>query len=82
MRVEEKSFVIDAGNIGRNFETASPGFKLASFAAEFAEGLEYPETQNIATPSGIAAKLRQLYISNYSKDGKVRELLDLISRVR
>ncbi len=82
MRVEEKSFVIDAGNIGRNFETASPGFKLASFAAEFAEGLEYPETQNIATPSGIAVKLRQLQISNYSKDEKVRELLDLVSRVR
>lgn len=82
MRVEEKSFVLDAGNIGRNLEVASPGFKLASFAAEFAEGLEYPETQNIATPSGIAVKLRQLYISNYAKDEKVRELLDLISRVR
>ena len=82
MRVEEKSFVIDAGGIGRNFEAATPGFKLASFAAEFAEGLEYPETQNIATPSGIAVKLRQVYISNYAKDEKVRELLDLISRVR
>ena len=82
MRVEEKSFVINAGSIGRNFEAATPGFKLASFAAEFAEGLEYPETQNIATPSGIAVKLRQVYISNYAKDEKVRELLDLISRVR
>ena len=82
MRVEEKSFVIDAGSIGKNFEAATPGFKLASFAAEFAEGLEYPETQNIATPSGIAVKLRQVYISNYAKDEKVRELLDLISRVR
>ncbi len=82
MHVEEKSFVIDAGSIGKNFEAATPGFKLASFAAEFAEGLEYPETQNIATPSGIAVKLRQVYISNYAKDEKVRELLDLISRVR
>lgn len=82
MRVEEKSFVINADSIGRNFEAATPGFKLASFAAEFAEGLEYPETRNIATPSGIAVKLRQVYISNYAKDEKVRELLDLISRVR
>jgi Ca-activated chloride channel family protein len=82
MQVEEKSFAIDAGNIGKNFETTTPGFKLASFAAEFAEGLEYPETQNIATPSGVAVKLRQLYISNYGMDEKVRELLDVISRVR
>ena len=82
MQVEEKSFGIDAGSIGKNFEAATPGFKLASFAAEFAEGLEYPETQNIATPSGVAVKLRQLYISNYGMDEKVRELLDVISRVR
>jgi hypothetical protein len=82
MQVEEKSFAIDAGKVGKNFEAATPGFKLASFAAEFAEGLEYPETQNIATPSGVAVKLRQLYISNYGMDEKVRELLDVISRVK
>jgi Uncharacterized protein YfbK, C-terminal/von Willebrand factor/von Willebrand factor type A domain/Putative zinc-finger len=82
MSVEEKAFYLSEGDIKEKFKTASPNFKLASFVAEFAESLRYPETQGIASLRGVADKLNGTWMKHYRKDHKVTELLSLIKRSR
>ncbi|MCF6176662.1 MAG: von Willebrand factor type A domain-containing protein [Victivallaceae bacterium] len=80
--VIEEEFVITSNEVDRSFATATPGFKLATFVAEFAESLRYPETPGIASGSGVAAKLSPLFHRNFSNDGKVAELLMLTRKVK
>jgi Ca-activated chloride channel family protein len=80
LSVEEKAFNLYCGDIKEKFSAAAPSFKLASFVAEFAEALRYPETRNIASTHAIADELRKLWTKDYRKDVKVIELLKLIKR--
>jgi Uncharacterized protein YfbK, C-terminal/von Willebrand factor/von Willebrand factor type A domain/Putative zinc-finger len=82
MSVEEKAFYLYESDIKEKFNNSSPNLKLASFVAEFAESLRYPETQNIASLRGVADKLNCTWMKHYKKDHKVTELLSLIKRSR
>jgi Ca-activated chloride channel family protein len=78
MEVKEHSYSLTASQIRKSFENTEPAFKLAAFAAEFAEMLRYPETQGIATASGIRQLLDPLYYEHYRNDGQVAELIRLL----
>jgi Ca-activated chloride channel family protein len=78
MEVKEHSYSLTASQIRKSFENTEPAFKLAAFAAEFAEMLRYPETQGIATASGIRRLLDPLYYEHYRNDGQVAELIRLL----
>lgn len=80
MSVEEKAFYLYESDIKEKFKTSSSNFKLASFVAEFAESLRYPETQGIASLRGVADQLNNTWMKHYRKDHKVTELLSLIKR--
>ncbi|MDD5698318.1 MAG: von Willebrand factor type A domain-containing protein [Victivallaceae bacterium] len=82
MSVEEKVFYLSAGEIKAKFDAADPAFRLAALVAEFAEALRYPEASGIASPRGIADKLRALWLSDYRRDNQVTELLTLIRRIK
>jgi anti-sigma factor RsiW len=82
MSVEEKAFYLYENDMKEKFKAASSNFKLASFVAEFAESLRYPETQGIASLRGVADKLNNTWMKHYRKDRKVTELLSLIKRSR
>lgn len=82
MSVEEKTFYLYAGDIKDKFADGTANFKLAAYAAEFAEALRYPETRDIASLLGIADRLNTLWMQDYRKNRKVTELLALLKRCK
>lgn len=78
MAIEEREFPIRMQEISHSFAATSPGFKLASAVAEFAEHLKYPDTSGIANYDTIRNVLRPLISTTYANDKKVIELEDLV----
>ena len=82
LEIEEREFYFDASEMLQAYDRASPAFKLATSAAEFAETLRHPETPGIATPARIAEEFSRLSVGVYANDRRVLELLSLARAVK
>jgi Ca-activated chloride channel family protein len=73
-RIEEREFPLRAAIPAKSPDAASPSFRLAEIAAEFAETLKYANVAKIANPGTIRRKLQPLLSGVYANDAKVAEL--------
>jgi len=81
-RIEERQFHIYAGDIKKDWNTATPQLQLALLAAEFAETLRYPDTPGIANPRGILNRLNILQRNPGGLSAQLPELTEFLKRCR